>query len=178
MVEKKGQDRVVEAVIDLIKSGERISLALLGGPLDTAFSERLRERIASESVGDSVKLLGQVGDTRPYIDMSDVVINSRIDAEPFGLSVVKAMLLERPVLAYALGGPSETVVDDETGWLIQDAGVESYKAGILRSLADRDRWESMGLNGARRARNRYSIEVTVRDYLNTVLGPAAKSAAQ
>ena len=81
-----------------------------------------------------------------YYDAIDFAVNSRIDPEPFGLSVVEAMLAGRPVLVHALGGPAETVVDGVTGWHVAEATSESFAAGLRRIMQDR------GSLGRKRAR--------------------------
>lgn len=168
LVPDKAQDLVVDAAIELFQAGKRFSLLLVGGPLDTPFCKKIRERIVTNSVEDLIHIIGPVDDTRPYINISDVVINSRSGAEPFGLSIVEAMLMERPVLAYALGGPSETIADTETGWLIQDSSVEGFKAGMARVLNDSEEWSDMGRAARKRALNSFSLQTTTMDYLDII----------
>ena len=65
--------------------------------------------------------------------------------------------MRKPVLAHDLGGPSETVVDGETGWLIPSCDVESILVGLLRALADCPRWSQMGKAGRERSVKNFSI---------------------
>ena len=89
-------------------------------------------------------------------------------AEPFGLSIVEAMLMQKPVLAYNLGGPSETVVDGQTGWHIDNPSVEACEAGLVRALRDRAVWHEMGQLGRARALREYTTEVVAGEYLRIV----------
>ncbi|MDQ8203595.1 glycosyltransferase family 4 protein [Pelagicoccus sp. SDUM812003] len=164
----KAQDRVVEAAIGLLAEGKRLSLMLVGGPLDSDYSVSLQKTIDAAGAGEAIKLVDRVEDPRPYFQLADVVINSRKDAEPFGLSLVEAMLMERPVLAYALGGPSETVGVGVTGWLVDEPTVEGYRRGIIQALKDEARWKSMGAASRARAAERYSQEITTAHYLKLV----------
>ncbi|MBK1877938.1 glycosyltransferase family 4 protein [Pelagicoccus mobilis] len=168
MVPEKAQDRLVEAAIELYEAGKKFSLILVGGPLDSRYAKRVQARVLNAKVDHLIKVLGSVKDTRPYIEFADVVINSRVDAEPFGLSVVEAMLMERPVLAFELGGPSETVLDGETGWLIDTPSVEGYRKGLIRVLEDRESWNSMGKAARRVASQRFSLQATTESYLDIV----------
>jgi glycosyltransferase involved in cell wall biosynthesis len=103
-------------------------------------------------------LIGPVSDPVPYYLACDFVINSRIGAEPFGLSVVEAMMLGRPVLAHALGGPAETVVDGVTGWHTPDMSIASVTGTLERVMAERDRWQILGAQARERALVHFTLE--------------------
>lgn len=177
LVEEKAQDRVIAAACELRRAGEELTLLIVGGPVGTPFHERLVELIRSESAGDFVRLTGPVSDPRPYLEIADVVINSRTGPEPFGLSIVEAMLMERPVLAYGLGGPAETVEAGTTGWLITDPTVAGYARGLRRALGDSPRWSAMGREGRRRATAHFSVQQTASTYLDMVLRQDARPTA-
>jgi glycosyltransferase involved in cell wall biosynthesis len=51
--------------------------------------------------------------------------------EDFGIAPVEAMASGRPVIAFASGGATETVVDQKTGIFFREQSVESLKDGIL-----------------------------------------------
>ena len=91
-------------------------------------------------------------------------MNSRLGAEPYGLTIVEAMLMQRPVLAYATGGPSETIEDERTGWLIQSPSVTAYQEGIKRALAARSEWAEMGCYARDRALRLFSLQESARAY--------------
>ena len=55
--------------------------------------------------------------------------------EDFGLIPVEAMACGTPVLALNAGGASETVVDGETGALVDGGDVRAYSDALPRALA-------------------------------------------
>ena len=59
------------------------------------------------------------------------------DAEPFGIVVVEAMALGKPVVAGAGGGPAEIIADGETGLLTPYDDAGSLANAVLRYLDDR-----------------------------------------
>jgi glycosyltransferase involved in cell wall biosynthesis len=95
---------------------------------------------------------------------ADVVIAARRDPEPFGLTVIEAMMCGRPVLAGGVGGPAETLVDGVTGWLLADPSPAGLRAGIERVLADQHRWAEMGEAAAEHALARFTPDVQARRY--------------
>ena len=143
----KGQARLISA---LASSGMPFHLLLCGGPTEGSYVDGLKASILRHGLAGRVHFAGPQADLRPYYAASDLVANIRIDAEPFGLTVIEAMACGKPVLAHCLGGPSETVVDNCTGWLLADAEVATIAAGLARALATRDSWVKMGQNGRQR----------------------------
>jgi len=97
--------------------------------------------------------------------------------EPFGLINLEAMACEIPVVATAVGGIPEVVVDGETGRLIpvdlveHDGNVEPQDpAGLAGELArainalvaDPDLRRTMGVKGRQRAETLFSWAVVAR----------------
>ena len=65
------------------------------------------------------------------------VVAQKSLAEGFGLTVAEAMWKSRPVVASAVGGIVDQIVDGETGLLVQDPrDLESFGAAIERLLRD------------------------------------------
>lgn len=101
---------------------------------------------------------------------ADVVIAVRRDPEPFGLTVVEAMMCGRPVVAGAVGGPAETVLDGRTGWLLRDLSADGLARGLERVLTDRPHWPEMGRTAAAHARSRFTPALQARRYRELVGG--------
>jgi glycosyltransferase involved in cell wall biosynthesis len=140
----KGQLRLVEA---LALSGTPYHVLLCGGPTDGPYADALRGTIARHGLANRVHFAGPQDDLRPYYAACDLMTNLLDQAEGFGLTVVEAMACGKPVIAHRLGGPSETIVDGITGWLLDDVRVDTIVAGLKDALASRDAWPGMGLRG-------------------------------
>lgn len=65
-------------------------------------------------------------------------------SEPFGLVVLEAMSVARPVIASRIGGPIDLVADGETGFLVQPDDPLALQQAIERLLADPDLRSRMG----------------------------------
>ena len=153
MTPSKGQDRLVEA---LAMSGLNAHLLLCGGPTEGAFYDILVAKIAKLGLSDRVHCAGFQSNLVPYYAACDIVTNLRSDPEAFGLTVIEAMACGKPVLAHALGGPSETIVDGETGWLVQDYKPKSISEGLSRAFSERSNWEAMGQAARKRVITQFS----------------------
>lgn len=169
MTASKGQLRLVEAMAEL---SDDIHLLFCGGPLEGKYYQDLVETIASLGIVERVHFVGYQTDLRLYYAASNIIVNLLEGPEGFGLTVVEAMACGKPVLAHAAGGPSETILDGTTGWLIPDCGVAEIVEGFRRVTADRQRWAEMGRLGRERADVEFSLhrfESRVKEVFNEVL---------
>lgn len=166
---KKGQAVILRAMAQLPSSLSNTHLLLVGGPLaDNEFGVEVKALAARLGMGERVHLVGHVPDPERYYGTIDVAINAYQGAESFGLSVVEAMMMAKPVLVHALGGPAETVIDGVTGWHVNEPTVEAFKAGILRALADRPRWVEMGAAARARALEHFNLKKQAALYAKIV----------
>ena len=76
--------------------------------------------------------------------------------EPFGLINLEAMACEAPVVASAVGGIREVVVDGTTGLLVPPARPVDLAAAIRSLLDEPTRAQAMGRAGRRRVEERFS----------------------
>jgi glycosyltransferase involved in cell wall biosynthesis len=80
--------------------------------------------------------------------------------EPFGLAPIEAGACGLPVVAVAEGGVRETVVDNETGFLVQNSPRDVADA-VMRLLGDPALVRRLGAGGRMNAERRWSVDAAV-----------------
>ena len=163
----KGQALIVKALAQLPMDCSGTHL-LLCGPAEVGFPDELRAAAQRLGIADRLHLVGSVPDPERYYGAIDVAINAYLGAESFGLSVAEAMMMGKPVLVHALGGPAETVIDGVTGWHVHEPTVAGFKAGLLGALTDREKWAAMGAAGRQRALEHFSLSRQAKQYVEIV----------
>jgi glycosyltransferase involved in cell wall biosynthesis len=165
LVPYKGQELFLRALARIGPQTRPVHLLVLGGPVDGDFARSLVELAQKLGVQDRFHLHPEVEEIERCYDLTDVGVNSRIDAEPHGLSVVESMMMGRPVLVHALGGPQQTVLDGVTGWHMPEATLEGYVAGLERALRDQARWAEMGRAAREHALASYTTQRSAEKFL-------------
>ncbi|TDE29608.1 glycosyltransferase [Actinomadura sp. 6K520] len=158
LVERKGVDTAVRALAHLPDA----ELAVAGGPPrgDLAGDpeiRRLRAVARDAGVAGRVEFLGRLGRTEvPALLRSASVVLTLPWYEPFGMVPLEAMACGVPVVATAVGGHLDTVVDGVTGTLVPPRDPEGAARAVRALLGDPDARAAMGLAAAGRAREQYS----------------------
>ena len=130
----KGQRVLIDAAARLAHSDARI--VLVGSDQGrAAYTDGLRRRAAELGLGDRLHLAGECDDMPAALSLADVVVHASTEPEAFGRVVIEAQAMGRPVIASDLGGPVETVVDGETGWLVPPGDPAVLAAAVDRALA-------------------------------------------
>ncbi len=165
LVERKGQDDAVRALAAVPDA----ELVVVGGPPADELHrdpevQRLRAVAAEAGVADRLCFTGAVAraDVPAWIRSADVVLAVPW-YEPFGITPLEAMACGRPVVATAVGGLQDTVVDGTTGDLVPPRDPSRLGEALAALLADDARRAAYGAAGMRRARSRYRWARVVAD---------------
>jgi D-inositol-3-phosphate glycosyltransferase len=157
LVERKGVGNVVTALAGVPNA----ELVIAGGPAEGDLihddeARRLMGLAEDAGVADRVRLRGRVerADLPALLRSADAVLCVPW-YEPFGIVALEAMACGVPVLASAVGGLVDTVVDGVTGIHVPPRSPERMAAALNGLLEDPALRRRLGTAGARRARRRY-----------------------
>jgi glycosyltransferase involved in cell wall biosynthesis len=158
LVPRKGFDTVIRA-LGAVPDAE---LVIAGGPAADDLpadgeAQRLLRLAERFGVADRVRLVGAVPrpDLPALFRSADLVVCTPW-YEPFGIVPLEAMACGVPVVASAVGGFLDTVVDGATGTLVPPRRPDRLAAAMRKLLAEPFWREAYGTAGVDRARSRYS----------------------
>ena len=181
LVPRKGYDTTIEALPRLPDT----ELVIAGGADATPEPEHDRLVAVAERVGvaDRVRLIGQVArtDMPGLLRSADLVVCSPW-YEPFGIVPLEAMACGVPVVASAVGGMLDTVVDGVTGAHVPPRDPAKLAEVIGRLLESPSRRAELSRAGLERVRSRYSWDRVAADtaavYERTVRHQAARAVSR
>lgn len=156
----KGQEQLVMAAAKVVECCPSARFVLVGGafPGQEYRVDRLRQMVESLGLQDRVAISGFRRDAPAVWAAMDVMVSPSIQPDPFPTSVLEAMACAKPVVAAAHGGPTEMVIDGETGFLVPPGNVDALAVALRTLIDDEDLRRAMGLAGRRRMEEHFSIE--------------------
>ena len=149
---EKNHMLLLRAVQRLHREGQSIRVILAGEGPERAAIERF---IAESDLSDIVRFVGHqpVADLMPLAHA--LVLCSRIENLP--LSILEAMAWGRPVVATAVGGVPDLVVDGETGFLTPPDNEEALAMALAQLSEDGSLVRRLGQAGRERIEREFSL---------------------
>jgi glycosyltransferase involved in cell wall biosynthesis len=179
-------DDGVETLLRALAHVPAAELIVAGGPPRDELrghSEhaRLSGLARSLGIGDRVLFTGQVRQATlpPMLRSADIYV-STAQHEPTAMMSLQAMACGTPVVAPAMGGQMDAVVDGTTGVIVPPGKPALLAQRIREMLAHPMMLEAYGVAAADRARSRFSWERIAQETLavyDEVLDATARAAA-
>lgn len=161
----KDQSNLARAFIRLVESvpeaRRRLRLVIVG---DGSLRAEVENLLAEAGLRDLTWLPGARDDVSDLLRALDLfVLPSR--AEGISNTILEAMACGLPVVATAVGGNAELVVDGLTGRLVPAGDPAALAAAIQTYLDDPGLLDAHGVAGRRRVEERFSLDAMVAAYL-------------
>jgi glycosyltransferase involved in cell wall biosynthesis len=133
----KGMHVLIEALPEIVAARPDAHVVIVGGdhPLEPGYRGHLQRLSHARGVADRVHIAGYRADALSWMAAFDVVVHAS-DNEPFGLVVLEAMALGKPLVAGAAGGPAEVIRDGVEGFLVPYEDARGLADRVVRYLED------------------------------------------
>lgn len=153
-------DDLVEALALVRRQSGKTMLVLVGDGPERA---RLEGQVEQLGLQDTVRFAGYRSDVRSIMPAFDLYVNSS-STEGISLTILEAMSAGLPVIATAVGGTPEIVVDGETGILIPAHDPQALAEAIVSVRSRPDGGQGLGLMGRARVLSEFSFDRMVAEY--------------
>lgn len=141
----------------------RLIAPMFGEEFEPGIEARLRALIDELGVNDLVRIMGFVQPVEPWLAASDALVVPAVE-EPFGRTLVEAMLVGTPVVAAASGGNLEAIRHRGNGLLARADDPADLAAHVLE-LIDRP---ELAATIAHRARQEALLKFSVGHHVKKV----------
>ena len=156
---EKGLDLLIAASERLHRTQVPHRLLIVGGAQEgyEHYPQLLRQQAQDRGIADDVEFAGGVEDLRPLLQRAEIYVQpSRREA--FGLAALEAMQAGLPVIASAVGGLPELVVDGATGRLVPPGDVDALATAMAVLINDPELRRTWGTAARQRAEQHYGVE--------------------
>jgi glycosyltransferase involved in cell wall biosynthesis len=155
---EKGHVYFLDAAAEVVRQYGPVNFLLVGdGPLEG----ELRARVEQLGLGDHVRFLGFSHDTVPSIQAMDITVMSSV-SEGISLAMLEYMAMGKPIVSTNEPSFVETVVDGESGVVVELQDAIALAGGILRVLRDPQLAERIARGAHRRVHAEFDIRCNLR----------------
>jgi glycosyltransferase involved in cell wall biosynthesis len=176
---RKGQLETIETFARLIHSDDpKAQLLIVGSPVfnnDELYLQRLKADVKRLGLERNVRFMGHRTDI-PVILKSSHLLISNSSSEPFGLVILEAGACATPVLAAAVDGIPELILDGVTGRLFPYGDSNAMLNAMRQLNSDRDYAKRLGVAARERTLRYFNQEAFLervrRFYVNVALSAA------
>ena len=167
-----------KGVVDLVRAGSRamserpdLQIVIAGDGPDGE-RQRLHDEIGRTVRPEAFVVLPPRSDVWNLLSAVDAVAVPSLWPDPLPRTVMEAMAVGKPVVAYDTGGVAEMVVEGETGFMVAPGDVEGLADRMVRLADDAELRRRLGAAAAERARTEFSLARHV-DRMERILQQAA-----
>lgn len=156
---QKGQDVLLRAVPEVVKKHGDVHFVIAGDETagESGFKAYLQRLCNDLGIEQYVRFLPFTNDVPRLMAAFDVFALPSF-SETYGLVVVEAMAMERPIVATNAGGLPEIITNGKTGLLVEPRDSNAVARAIHRVLSDAALRLSLGRSARVEALKRYDFD--------------------
>ncbi|MEE8172494.1 MAG: glycosyltransferase family 4 protein [Alphaproteobacteria bacterium] len=123
------------------------------------YRRQLERQVEKNGLGHIVRFAGPCRDMPAAYMSADVVVSASTRPEAFGRVIVEAQAMGRPVVAFDHGGAKETILEGETGLLVEPGDTAALARALNAALdLDAERRKSMAEVAIRHVRENFTLD--------------------
>lgn len=163
LVPWKGHKILLEAAAQILEKRANVHFIVVGDSIfgETTYKQHLIDYARQLKIDKQVSFLGWREDTVNVLAGIDVLAHPALKPEPFGIALIEAMAMAKPIIASNLGGPAEIVVPGTTGYLFPANDSCALAQAILRLSLQPQLAMEMGQCARRRVIETFTISRNV-----------------
>lgn len=162
----KGQDLLIKAWPKVLAKFSRARLFLIG---EGDFKPQLTRIVDNLNIGSSVTFLGRVDNLAKEVSPLTLgVFPSVWPLEGFGLVLLEAMSLGKPIVCFNWG-PYPEIVNPDCAVLVEKNNIEEFSKAIIRIFSQPKFAKKLGENGRKRFNQFYTVDKVAPRYEKVLL---------
>jgi glycosyltransferase involved in cell wall biosynthesis len=156
----KGPRFFIEAAKEVAAKFPEARFCMVG---EGSLREELKKLAADRGLAGKLTFTGWRDDAREIISCLDILVLPSLN-EAVGLVLLQAQAQGVPVVAFAVGGVAEALVEGRTGLLVPERDHCALAGAVCGLLANEEARREMGARGAEWVKGRFTEERMVADH--------------
>jgi glycosyltransferase involved in cell wall biosynthesis len=155
----KGHKYLFEAAAKLSKKYDDVKILVVG---DGPMKGELINQVNKLGIEDKVVFRNSTPQVARHLAIMDIFVMPTLQ-EGLGLSIIEAMAMSRPVIAFDVAGVKTLIKDNLTGLLVPLRDTTALKDAIERLFKDRELARRLAENGKKLILENFTVESMVKD---------------
>lgn len=157
---RKGHEHLIRALPLILRENPDCELVVVGEGPEMPHLQALGTNLRLES---KIRFAGFRKDVPQILKTFDLYVHPSL-FEPFGIAILEAMAARKCVVATAVEGVPELIVNGVAGYLVPPADPQMLAEVINKAISDAGRLSRSGEEGRKRVEENFSIAKTVCGY--------------
>ncbi len=165
IVEGKGHREFILAAKEVLKTRSDIKVVIVGDVKggDDEYCKNIKKLVKKENLQEEIIFTNWQSNIFEVINNFEILVQATTTfPEGFGLTIIEAMALKKPVIATNIPGPSDIVVDGENGFLVPPGDVKELSKKINFLLDNTSVSKRMGEKGRIVVKEKFDITKKVK----------------
>jgi glycosyltransferase involved in cell wall biosynthesis len=154
---RKNPRCLVEATPAIRAAVPNVTVWLVGAFPDAASARTVDERVRALGLDGAIRATGFLANPFPVVRRLDVLVHPAL-RDPFPLALLEAMALAKPIVASAVGGIPEMLVDGESGRLVPPDAPDALAAAVVPLLRDEPMRRRIGAAALARLTTAFALD--------------------
>jgi L-malate glycosyltransferase len=157
--EAKGLEYLIVAISQLVDRHPHIKLIIAG---DGELKESLRKMVSNLGINNNVVFAGYIQDVHNLMHSFDIFVLPSLQ-EALPLACAEAMSMSKPVVATAVGGLPEQVVDGKTGFIVPPRDPQALAISIDKLISNPALLADFGQQGYQHYLRNFALPTMLQD---------------
>lgn len=171
----KGIHVLIDSMPHILKDHPDSHFIVVGGKheIEPDYEDFLRGKVKELNLGKNITFAGSQKNIPEWMHAMDIFIHAS-DHEPFGIVIVEAMAMGKPVVASASGGPTEIITNGLNGVLVPFGNSSALANAVLRLLNDKNYAQLISNAATERALD-FSTKLYVENFIDSIFELSPKT---
>lgn len=156
--EVKGHSYLLRAIAEVIKTQSKIKLLLVGTGLCGSYLVKLASDLG---IKENIIFLDSRRDIPQMLNICNLYVLPSLE-EGLSITLLEALAMAKPIIATAVGGNPEVIVNGISGMLVPPKDYNAMARAITEMFENRQKAQYLGINARLRAVEKFDIKENVR----------------